>query len=153
MTTYPAFQPTFGGFQHSFFAYQSPIIENNIPIGGNGSPTDWWGLPSDEQIFPLLPTVGFVPGVPIVVDLGEPELWAYDNNFVGYTGFATFREASVFENPQGDEWWGPLDPLEQIFPLLPTVGFVPPTPVVDNAPPINALWVYDNGFVGYVRSA
>ena len=56
-------------------------------------------------------------------------------------------------NGSPTDWWGPQDPLEPIFPLLPTLGYVPPTPVVDNAPPRFALWAYDNGFVGYVRNS
>lgn len=49
-------------------------------------------------------------------------------------------------------WWGPQDALEPIFPLHPTLGYVPVTPPA--APtPTYALWAYDNGFVGYIRNS
>ena len=58
-------------------------------------------------------------------------------------------------NGSPTDWWGPQDPLEPIFPLLPTLGYVPgaPNPAPSNPPPLFALWGYDNGFIGYVRNS
>lgn len=52
----------------------------------------------------------------------------------------------------GEEWWGSQDSPPPIFPLDPTLGFVPPVVVVSNAPPTYALWAYDTGWIGYVRN-
>lgn len=140
------------------FVFQGTVfIPPNPPTIAPGPPwlgDEWWG-PFDDNVptFPLHPTLGYVPGPPTVIDLGEPELWAYDSGFVGLRGFSTFRAPSSFEFQGGDMWWGPQDPLEPIFPPFPTLGFVPPTPVIDNAPPQYALWAYDSGFIGYARNA
>ena len=60
-------------------------------------------------------------------------------------------------NGSPTDWWGPQYPLEPIFPLNPSLGFVPPAPTVNtapsNPPPRYALWGYDNGFIGYIRNA
>lgn len=55
------------------------------PIGGNGSPTDWWG-PQDplEPIFPLNPSLGFVPPVVPVAPTPKWALWGFDNGYIGY---------------------------------------------------------------------
>lgn len=55
-------------------------------------------------------------------------------------------------NGSPTDWWGPQDPLEPIFPLHPTLGYVPP--VVPSAPtPTFAQWGFDNGYIGYIRNA
>lgn len=65
-------------------------------------------------------------------------------------------------NPTGGngsptDWWGPQDALEPIFPLHPTLGYVPPAQTVNTAPsnplPTFAQWGFDNGYIGYVRNA
>lgn len=157
---YLFFQVSFGAYEgaENQFAFQGTlIVPPNPPTVAPGPPwlgDEWWG-PFDDTIptFPLNPTLGFVPGPETVVDLGEPALWAFDSGFVGSIGIATFREASSWAEAGGDMWWGPQDPLEPLFPLNPTLGYVPTPPVVSNAPPAYALWAFDSGFIGYIRNA
>lgn len=56
-------------------------------------------------------------------------------------------------NGSPTDWWGPQDALEPIFPPNPTLGYVPPTPVIDNAPPRFTLWAFDSGWIGYIRNS
>lgn len=80
------------------------------------------------------------------------------NGVVAQTNFLTGDVPAPSEEVTGGEgdgadWWGPQNPLEPIFPLNPTLGYVPPVVPVDNAPPEFALWGYDTGWIGYVRNS